>query len=93
MGMRVCYYHVNQINCIEAQGSYAEAAKAYGDFRAANEKSHMAPQALLDKARCLESMSSYAEARQVYEDVIAFYPDSGWSQLAQNHITLLNSKM
>ncbi len=83
----------NQINCIEAQGKYAEAAQAYGDFKVAHEKSRFAPQALLDKGRCLEKLNKLAEAKQVYEDVIAFYPNSGWAQLAENNITILNSKM
>ncbi len=82
----------NQINCIEAAGQYAEAAAAYGEFRAKNEESRFAPQALLDQGRCLEKLVRFAEAKQVYEDVIAYYPDTGWAQLAQNNITILNSK-
>ncbi|WP_372798225.1 tetratricopeptide repeat protein [Pontiella sp.] len=82
----------NRINCIEAQGKYAEAAEAYGAFRIAQEKSHLAPQSLLDKGRCLEKLKQFDDARQVYEDVIAFYPDSGWAQLAQNNITILNTR-
>ncbi|MDF7801086.1 tetratricopeptide repeat protein [Pontiellaceae bacterium B1224] len=83
----------NEITCQEAMGQYAEAAAAYGEFKANHENSHLAPVALLGKARCLESMSSYAEAKLVYEDVMAFYPESGWAQLAEQNLNVVNAKL
>lgn len=83
----------NEITCKEALGQYAKAATAYGEFRAENEESHLAPVALLGKARCLESMNDYAAAKLVYEDVMAFYAGSGWAQLAEQNLGVVNSKL
>ncbi|QBG47463.1 tetratricopeptide repeat protein [Verrucomicrobia bacterium S94] len=83
----------NAISCLEAERKYDEAAAAFAAFQKTHEKSHLAPVALLDQGRCLEAMEKYTEARQVYEDVLAFYPDSGWAQLAQDNISIIDSKL
>ena len=83
----------NQITCKEALGQYAEAAAAYGQFKLDNEESHLAPVALHGKARCLEASKNLTGAKQVYEDIIAFYPDSGWAQMAEQNLSVLNAKM
>lgn len=83
----------NEISCMEALQQFDAAATAYGEFKLNNESSHLAPVALLGKGRCLEAQSKWAEAKQVYEDVTTFYEGSGWAQLAENQITVVNSKM
>lgn len=83
----------NIIHCMEAERQYDAAAAAYGAFRENNQDSHLAPVALLSKARCLEALNKWAEAKQVYEDVLAFYEDTNWAQLAESNITIVDSKL
>lgn len=83
----------NVIHCMEAERQFEAAAAAYGAFRENNQDSHLAPVALLSKARCLEAQNKWAEAKAVYEDVLAFYEDTGWAQLAEGNITIVDSKL
>ncbi|MEE9369629.1 MAG: tetratricopeptide repeat protein [Pontiella sp.] len=79
----------NQITCKEAKGQFGEAHLLYGEFANKNKASHLAPVALLGKARCLEATDMLAEAKLVYEDIITFYPESGWSRIAESNLSIL----
>ncbi|MDF7826645.1 tetratricopeptide repeat protein [Pontiellaceae bacterium B12227] len=83
----------NQITCKEAMGQYPEAAAAYAQFKLDHEDSHLAPVALLGQARCLEAAKNLTGAKQVYEDIMAFFPDSGWAQMAEQNLSILNARM
>lgn len=83
----------NQITCTEAQGDYPEAAAAFSQFKLDHEESHLAPVALHGQARCLEASQNLVGAQQVYEDIMVFYPNSGWAQLAEQQLRILNAKM
>ena len=83
----------NLITCKEALGQYSDAAAAYSQFKVENAESHLAPVALHGQARCLEAAQNFTGAKQVYEDIIAFYPGSGWAQMAAQNLRVLNAKM
>jgi TolA-binding protein len=83
----------NQITCKEAKGELSEAIILYGEFKDKHEGSHLAPVALLGQARCFESLDNYPEAKLVYEDIITFYPESGWSQIAESNLGVVESKL
>jgi TolA-binding protein len=79
----------NLITCKEAKGELGEASILYGDFKDKHGDSHLAPVALLGKARCFETLDNHSEAKQVYEDVITYYPESGWSQIAETQLKVV----
>lgn len=83
----------NAITCKEAKDQYGDAHLLYGAFEKSNKGSHLAPMALLGKARCLMALEQYAEAKQVYEDIITFYPESGWSQAAEGKLVQIENKL
>ncbi|MEA2069104.1 MAG: tetratricopeptide repeat protein [Verrucomicrobiota bacterium] len=83
----------NQITCKEAKGELSEATILYGEFKNKHGDSHLAPVALLGKARCLEALDNYSEAKRLYEDIITFYPESGWSQIAESNLAVVESKL
>ncbi len=83
----------NLITCKEAKGELSEASILYGDFKSKHGDSHLAPVALLGKARCFEALDNFSEAKQVYEDVITYYPESGWSQIAETQLKVVELKL
>lgn len=83
----------SRISCKEAMKQFDEAAKEYGEFKNTHQNSHLAPEALLGKARCLETTNKLPEAKQVYEDIVAFYPNTRWGQVAAVNMAVLNSKL
>lgn len=83
----------NQITCKEAMRQYGDAIILYGDFKDNHPESHLAPVALLGKARCLEAVDRYAEAKQVYEDIFTFYSETGWAQVAEANLEIVEAKL
>jgi TolA-binding protein len=83
----------NQITCREAKGQIGDAHLLYGEFVNRHRDSYLAPLAMIAQARCLESLSLLADAKQVYEDLVFSYPGSGWAQMAEANLTVVESKL
>ena len=84
---------LNLISCKEAKGQQDEASRLYGEFAKGNEGSYLVPSAMMSQARCLEALGRFDEAQIVYEDIIADFPESSWTQLADGSLkTVLGKK-